>query len=363
MRVLMLSSDAGILEVGSLVYKRMREYAGLVDELHIIVLCGKKSGVELHDGNLHIYPTNSEKKLVRLFDSYKKAAEIIETRDLNEADSLITCQDPFEIGYVGIRLKKRFGIRVQLQIHTDFANKYFSSESLKNRFRVQLAWLNISRADGVRVVSDRILRSILAKSRNIDAKKISVLPIFVDTEQIKNVDTIDLKKIFPGFDFYIVMASRLTHEKQVVWAAEVIKKIRLEHPGVALIVVGDGPLRAQIESFDFVKVVGWAKEPAGYLKGADLFLNTSLYEGYGRTLIEAAAIGVPIVTTDVGVAREVVGDAGAIVEVGDEDALKNLLSAVIEKRVGFSAASVRVQSKEKFLSDMVAGWHECLAKK
>lgn len=358
----MLSSDAGILEVGSVVYKRMREYAGLVDELHIVVLCGKKSGVELHDGNLHIYPTNSEKKLARLTDAYKKAAEIIETRDLNEADSLITCQDPFEIGYVGVRLKKRFGIRVQLQVHTDFANKYFSSESLKNRFRVQLAWLNISRADGVRVVSDRILKSILAKSQNIDAKKISVLPIFVDTEHIKNVEPIDLKKLFPGFGFYIVMVSRLTHEKQIVWAAEIIKKIRLEHPEVALVVVGDGPLRAQIESFDFVKVVGWAKEPAGYLKGADLFLNTSLYEGYGRTLIEAVAAGVPIVTTDVGVAREVVGDAGAIVDVADGDGLKILLSAVVEKRIGFSISNAHLQSKEVFLSDMVAGWRECLVR-
>lgn len=360
----MLSTDVSILEVGSTVYNRMREYAGFVAELHIIVLCGKKSGVELHDGNLHVYPTNSEKKIGRLISAYKKAAEIIETRDFSEADSLITCQDPFELGYVGVRLKNRFGIKVQLQIHTDFANKFFSAESLKNRFRVQLAWLNISHADGIRVVSDRILKSILEKSGiNIDTKKISVLPIFVDLEHIKNAELVDLKKIFPGFGFYIVMVSRLTHEKQVVWAAETIKKIRETHPEVALVIVGDGPLRSELETYNFVKIIGWAKDPSGYLKGADLFLNTSLYEGYGRTLIEAAASGVPIVTTDVGVAREVVDTNGVIVPVADEAMLRTAIVSVVEKKNKFSASTLHTQTKEQFLSNMVADWKMCLTKK
>jgi len=357
----MLSTDASILEIDSSVYRRMREYAGLVQELHIIVLCGKKSGVELHDGNLHVYPTNSEKKVGRLFSAYNKAAEIIETRDFHEADSLITCQDPFELGYVGMRLKKRFGLKLQLQVHTDFANNYFSSESLKNRFRAQLAWLNISRADGVRVVSDRILKSILEKPRNsIYANRISVLPIFVDIEHIKNAESIDLKKIFPGFTFYIVMASRLTTEKQVVWAARIVKKIRETHPEVALVIVGDGPLRSELEAFDFVKVAGWVKDPSGYLKGADLFLNTSLYEGYGRTLVEAVAAGAPIVTTNVGVAQEVVGESGIVVPVADEPALQSAILSVVEQKAVFSNGIVRSQSMEEYLSSMVAGWSDCL---
>ncbi len=360
----MLSTDVSILEVGSTVYNRMREYAGLVDELHVVVLCGKKSGVELHDGNLHIYPTNSEKKIGRLISAYNKAAEIIETRDFHEADSLITCQDPFEVGYIGVRLKKRFGIKVQLQVHTDFANKFFITESIKNRFRVQLAWLNIGRADGVRVVSNRILKSILEKSpRKIDAKKITVLPIFVDVEHIKNTEPVDLKKIFPGFGFYVVMVSRLTHEKQVVWAAEIIKKIRETHPEVALVVVGDGPLRSQFETYNFVKIIGWAKDPSGYLKGADLFLNASLYEGYGRTLVEAAAAEVPIVTTDVGVAREVVDTNGVIIPVADEATLRTAIISVVEENNRFSTSAVHTETKEEFLSNMIVGWKACLTKK
>ena len=42
-----------------------------------------------------------------------------------------------------------------------------------------------------------------------------------------------------------------------------------------------------------------------YYKTVDLFLVTSLYEGYGMTLVEAQAAGCPIISTDVGVAREV----------------------------------------------------------
>jgi glycosyltransferase involved in cell wall biosynthesis len=210
-------------------------------------------------------------------------------------------------------------------------------------------------------VSDRILKSILEKSpKKNDANKISVLPIFVDVEHIKNTEPIELKKIFPGFEFYIVMVSRLTHEKQVVWAAEVVKKIRETHPEVALVIVGDGPLRSELAAYNFVKVVGWIKEPAGYLKGANLFLNTSLYEGYGRTLIEAAAAGVPIVTTDVGISQELTDKNGIIIPVADSEALQAAILSVVEGKFIFAKAAIHTQSKEEFLSGMVAGWEACL---
>jgi glycosyltransferase involved in cell wall biosynthesis len=51
----------------------------------------------------------------------------------------------------------------------------------------------------------------------------------------------------------------------------------------------------------------WAKQEVliSYYKTANLFLSTSLFEGYGMTLIEAKTAGSPIVSTDIGIAKEI----------------------------------------------------------
>lgn len=357
----MLSADAKILEIGSGVYIRMREYADLVDELHVVVLCGKKSGVELHGGNLHIYPTNSEKKIGRLSDAYKISAGIIQQRAMSATDSLITSQDPFELGMVCMRLKKRFALKLQLQVHTDFLNPFFAAESIKNRARVMMARYTMRHADGIRVVSERIKKSLIDSDFKIDQEKIFVLPVFVDVEAAHVAEPIDLHSRFPHFKKIILIASRLTREKQIVWACEAMKSLVEQHPELGVIILGDGPERAALEKFPFVRVMGWAANVVPYMKGADLFLNTSLYEGYGRTLIEAAAAGVPIITTDVGIAHEVIEDEknGTVIAVGDESALLVGIAGYLFGGKYFEKKSIEPISKIKYLQDYLGAWQAC----
>ena len=52
---------------------------------------------------------------------------------------LVTSQDPFEIGFLGWILAKRFGAKLQLQVHTDFMSPHYAAESLRNQIRVRLA--------------------------------------------------------------------------------------------------------------------------------------------------------------------------------------------------------------------------------
>lgn len=359
----MLSTDQHILEIGSSVYVRMREYAELVDELHIVVLCAKKTGVELHDSNLHVYPTNSEKKVQRIFDAYKIAAGIIEMRAFSESDSLISCQDPFELGLIGVRLKKRFGLKLQLQVHTDFANKFFVRESFKNKARYVIAWRTLARADGIRVVSERIKKTLLALGGpRFSSEKVSVLPIFTDIDAITATEAIDLHSRFPHFKKIILMASRLTHEKQVVWACSALESVAEKYPDLGIVILGDGPERAVLEKISYVRVAGWTDNVVSYMKGADLFLNTSLYEGYGRTLVEAAASGVPVVTTDVGVAPEIFenGKTGILITPLDAPALSAAVLSVIEGRVMLSAPQLPKTTKFAYLQAYLETWRRCL---
>ena len=54
-----------------------------------------------------------------------------------------------------------------------------------------------------------------------------------------------------------------------------------------------------------ISLGGGGTDLPSYYKTADLFLAASLYEGYGMALVEAQAADCPIISTDVGVAREI----------------------------------------------------------
>jgi glycosyltransferase involved in cell wall biosynthesis len=84
-------------------------------------------------------------------------------------------------------------------------------------------------------------------------------------------------------------------------------------PGVDLLMVGDGPLRAELESLavatripDRVKFLGIRTDIPDLMRAADVFALTSASEAASLTLLEAMASGLPAVVTDVGGNREIV---------------------------------------------------------
>lgn len=325
MRVLMLSTDKNILDKDSEAGQRMVEYGRLVDKLDILLV--QKSNI---------------------LSILKKGKKL-------ERPDLITTQDPFEIGFLGWRLAKFFKTKLQLQIHTDFKSPYFWKESLLNKIRVILAKFLLPRADCIRTVSKRILSSS-------DLDNLTVLPIWVDTEKIKNTSIkTSLREKYPQFDFIILMASRITKEKNIKMAIDVIK----EFPKVGLVIVGDGlekdNLKFKIENLklrDRVILEPWSGDLASYYKTADLFLLTSNYEGYGRTLIEAATADCKIISTDVGVANEIL-EPENIFKPGNKNALKEKIEQAIKGNIK-SAKQLHVQTKEEYLKKYKESWLGCL---
>jgi glycosyltransferase involved in cell wall biosynthesis len=99
-------------------------------------------------------------------------------------------------------------------------------------------------------------------------------------------------------------------------------------------VAGDGPLRDEladrIEREDLpVRLLGRRTDVADLLGAADVFVLPSLWEGQPLVLQEALRAGVPIVATDVGGVREVVGDAAVLVPSGDAPALTRAVTGVL----------------------------------
>jgi len=365
----MISRDAGILEEGSDVQKRMAEYGALADELHIVVFnqaLNVKSQTVKISSNVWAYPTNSRNKWFYIRDAYVVAKQIIAPRSPLLATSwIVTTQDPFETGIVGLLVARKYRLPLQLQIHTDLFSPYFKNESVINRVRVCIAKFLIPRAPCIRVVSERIKRSLISHFK-LHASRIVVLPIFVDVQKIKDAPVkTDLHKKYPQFDFVALMASRFTREKNIPMAISAMVEVVKRHPKAGLIIVGSGPEESRLKLLathcsllSHVVFEPWTDDLASYYKTADVFVLTSHYEGYGRTVLEAEAGGCPVIMTDVGIAGEIVkhNENGLVVPVGDTRALIDAIGSVIEKKVIVQAALSAQPTKEEYMMQYAAIW-------
>ena len=325
MKILTISTDTTIFLTGSATRARMEEYARLFDEYHVIIYSPKGFRRE-ESKDLFLYPTNSSSFFFRPIDAVRIGSRIIRDRDIK----LVSVQDPAESAVAGWLLKKRFGVWLHIQLHSDFFSPFFRKNSWKEFIRWLLARFFMPRGDAYRVVSQRIKNSLIG-ILGIPAFKISVLPIFVDGGDIgRRVPAFSLNEKYPEFDFIILMVARLVREKNIELAIGALKELLKEFPRSGLVIVGDGPERNNLESRilnlelrNNVRFEGWQDDLALYYKGADLYLLTSNFEGYGRSVVEAAWAGLPVVMTDVGIAGEIIKDreTGIVVPVQNQAAL------------------------------------------
>jgi 1,2-diacylglycerol 3-alpha-glucosyltransferase len=367
MNVISIGTDRKIFEQDSAVRARMAEYGKLFTELHIIVFSvGKNSYQKLQIApNVWVYPTCSTNRWRYPFDARK----IIKEKFKDKKIDVITTQDPFETGLAGWMGKRILHTKLHVQIHTDFMSKYFTRSSRLNYIRIIIARWLLPKADAIRAVSDRIKDSLQAIDSKLPDRTI-VLPIHTDTSVFKDATVVtDLHKEYPQFSFIILMASRLTSEKNIGFALTVLREIILKNKDVGMVIVGDGPEKKYLQGIVLrdhldrnVVFEPWQQNLASYYRTADVFLSTSLYEGYGLTLVEAAASGCPIVTTDVGIASQIIepGITGYVCDISNKEAFVEALVSLIEQP---GRASSMKQAADKLAQEKVSEPKEAYLKK
>jgi glycosyltransferase involved in cell wall biosynthesis len=154
----------------------------------------------------------------------------------------------------------------------------------------------------------------------------------------------------------LVFVGRLVAHKRVDQIIRVAETLRERWPGLRLDIVGRGEqhesLAAQIRESGLEQTVmlhGFLPEEAknSLLAGADLHISASRYEGWGLSVIEAAAFGVPTVAYDVNGLRDAIrdGDTGWLAVPGEDlaDTVQRALKELHDpaRRVGVSTACTR----------------------
>jgi glycosyltransferase involved in cell wall biosynthesis len=136
----------------------------------------------------------------------------------------------------------------------------------------------------------------------------------------------------------IVACGRLTEQKDYPTLLAAIAALRARRD-VRVVVLGDGPLRtylgldARLQGVDdIVSFAGYATNPYAAMRRADVFVLSSRSEGFGNVLVEALALGRPIVATDCPHGpREILdgGRYGRLVPPGNPAALADALDALL----------------------------------
>jgi len=368
MKVLSIGTDRNIFKEDE-ARGRQTEYGRLFDELHIIVFSRRKLGLKAQkiSENTWIYPTGSLSRLTYVYGA-KKIGEKILGND-RKSDWAITSQDPFETGLVASHLSLISGTRLNIQVHTNFLDEHFKRLSFLNRFRVPQAIRFIENANSVRVVSEQIKNSLISinpKSKNLSSK-ISVLPMFTDIEKIYQTEPqFDLHRKYPEFNFIILSVARLEYEKNFSFGLKVFSRILKKFPKVGYVIVGEGREKIKLEKLakrldieSNIKFEGHQEDTISYYKTADLYLNTSFFEGYSRSLIESAAARCSILSTRVGPIDEVLITEKDVLTCSssDEDCFVEKIERLISddnfrqslSKNAFEAVKNKAISKEEYL--------------
>ncbi|MBU6388634.1 glycosyltransferase family 4 protein [Patescibacteria group bacterium] len=313
MKVLFVSNDPAIFDAASGVRERMRAYAAAIGELHIVSPAGSGARDE-QDGNLFLHPVRSW-KLFRVRTLARRAHELM----LQYGIEVVSAQDPFEHGLAALRAAAGTQAKLHIQVHTDFLSPWFvrsgnfRSPSVRmpflNRWRRRVADRVLPAAAGIRTVSERVKASLVARYGSRIPSP-SVIPVAVSSAVPEPVRLPE-----HPFTFALITVGRLEPEKRVEDILAALKLVVGHYPMVGLFVVGEGRERGALERMahslglgkNVVFMRGWrpAEEAWGLMRSAHAFIQASAYEGYGRTLLEAALAKVPIITTDVGIVGEV----------------------------------------------------------
>jgi len=124
-------------------------------------------------------------------------------------------------------------------------------------------------------------------------------------------------------------------------ALEVLHRLRGTHPSATLTFIGDGYLRESLEqqararALEGVHFTGQLPQPAiaQRLNEADIFISTTNYDNQPRSLLEAMAAGLPVVSTRVGGVPFLIDDGinGLLVPAGDAAAMADAVSTILNQ--------------------------------
>ena len=171
-----------------------------------------------------------------------------------------------------------------------------------------------------------------------------IIPMGIYMEKFHRVDPVKaLQEKYELSDVTILFAGRLAEVKGVRYLLEAAKQLVDNGMNFKLLIVGDGPLKSDFQSYintnhleRYVTLVGWidASELNDYYGIADVFVGPSLSEPQGLVFVEALASSTPVIASNVGGIVDIVSNGvnGYLVEPKSSQAIADKLQYLMRHR-------------------------------
>lgn len=354
-RIVLLTKDSSIMQEGSESYRRMTDLRTQFLEIHIVVLNLKTednaaSIFRLYT-NVWLYKTNSTAWWRMSYDAYMLArAQLIFSGGFR-AD-IIIADDLFEAGLAGWFLSKKCKRPLQLHISEDFyEDSFINSHEYPTLYGWSVEYL-LKRATSVRTKTEPQRQAVIFENKKLEGVT-ELLPNYYNLEAWKDfAPTNGLHEKYPQFKFIILTISSLrtsSHSMEVLLGCSQILR---QYPTVGLVIVGSGPLRAQLEktaiALGLQSQIEFEPMPAeviSYMKSANALVHLSEDSQEDNLILEAAVSKLPMVANISGLAGKlfVQGESAALCDIHDpkciQESINNYLNRNQDRTIFAQAAS------------------------
>lgn len=207
-------------------------------------------------------------------------------------------------------------------VHTDLINNHWISAVYNDERDEKGSYNQYNNIVGV----SNVVNNSIQKLYNITHTVTLYNPI--ESNLIKSLSEVPIKLPAKTKGIRMISLGRFVIQKAYDRLLRIVKRLHEEGYSIELWLLGDGEQRPMLENYiqtntldSIVTLWGFHKNPYPYLKNSDLFVCSSISEGYSTAVTEALIVGLPVVTTDCSGMNELLrdGKCGLITENNEEE--------------------------------------------
>ncbi|TDB93542.1 glycosyltransferase family 1 protein, partial [Micromonospora fluostatini] len=246
------------------------------------------------------------------------------------------------VAHTAMTLRDHLDIPLVTTIHATEAGRHqgWLPEEMNRTIHGVEQWL--AAESGRVIVCSGYMRDEVGALFDVPAERVDVVPNGVEPHRwrVPASAVASARARFAGDGPLVTFVGRLVYEKGVQHLLAGLPRLRERHPGLRVVIAGDGPYRADLEADVHRLGLGGAVSMPGFLGGTDLpavmaasdcFAVPSIYEPFGMVALEGAAAGAPLAVAATGGLAEIVepGVTGMTFAPQDPDGLTEAVHALL----------------------------------